>query len=228
MRAVRPFAPRPSNWLRLFQCLTLFGVLAPPVYIAFIDKLPVTAELLLLLLTMLGFFSAVLWMFWLKTWLVVFPMLLAFALLPCALFSNAGIWHKFHLDAVRDKVLAQLGSDSNFTVRRADYHVTGFDPSASWEIELQQPLPAPVLGWGPKLIEPDIDFLLRDATDEWYGPAAIAKRLARVPSITDASGFRVYAADTHYTPLCNAPGHCAVELTFSPDSKLLLLDVGNF
>ena len=51
-------------------------------------------------------------------------------LLPFALFSNAGIWHKFHLDAVRDKVLAQLGSGPNFIVRSADYHLTGLDPSA--------------------------------------------------------------------------------------------------
>ncbi len=228
MGIVKPHALKPSNWLRLFQCFTLFGVLAPPVYIAFIDELPVTAELLLLLFTILGFIGAVLWMYSLKTWHVVFPMMLAFALFPFALLSYGGIAKKFELDAVRNKVLAQLGSDSNFIVRRDDYDLPGIDPSANWEIELQQTLPAPVLGWGPELIEPAIDFSLVEVSEAWYSHADIAHRLAGVPGITDSSGFRIYSADTHYSSVCSAPGHCDVELTFSPDSKVLLLHVNNF
>jgi len=225
---IRSGTRRPSSYLRVFQCLTLLGVLAPPIYVACIDQLPVAIELFLLVLVVLGFIGAVLWMCWLKTWHVVFPMLLGFALFPFALISYAGIMSKFNLDAVRDKVLAQLGSDSNFIVRRADYEVIGFDRSASWEIELLQPLPAPVLGREPGLIEADIDFFLRNSDEDYSSPAAIAKRLARVADITDTSGFRIYGADTHSTFLCNAPGHCAVELIFSPDSKVLLLSVDNF
>ena len=228
MASIESSVRRPNKYLRVFQCLTLLGVLAPPVYIACIDQLHVTVELLLMVLTILGFVGAVLWMYCLKTWHVVFPMLLVFVLLPFAVISNAGIWTKLDLDAVRDKVLAQLGSGPNFIVRSADYHLTGLDPSAYWEIELLKPLPAPVLGWGPALLEPDIDFFVANADDAWYSPAAIADRLAGVAGITVTSGFRIYGADTHYTSLCKPSGHCAVELTFSPDSKVLLLRVNNF
>lgn len=227
MQEVRPRA-RPSKWLRLFQCLTVFGVLAPPLYIAFIDQLPVELEMLLMLLTILGFIGAFLWMYSLNTWRAVFLMLLVFALFPFALLSYGGIAKKFELDAVRDKVLEQLGSDSNFIVRCSDYDLPGIDPSADWEIELQRTLPAPVLGWGPQLIEPAIDFSLLEVSEAWYSHADIAQRLAGVPGITNSSGFRIYSADTHYSSVCIAPGHCDVELTFSPDSKVLLLHVNNF
>ena len=198
------------------------------VYYAFDSELPVNTVLLLLMLTILGFFGTVLWMYWLRTWRAVFPMLLAFVLFPFALLSNAAIWTKVDLDSVRDKVMAQLGSAPNFIVRRADYHLTGFDPSGSWEIELVQPLPAPVLGWGPGLTEPDIDFSLLDVSEAWYSYTDIADRVAGVPGIANMRDFRVYAADIHYTSLCRAPGHCDVELTFSPDAKVLFLHVSNF
>ena len=189
MARIESSVRRPSKYLRVFQYLTLFGVLAPPIYIACIDQLPVTVELLLMVLTILGFVGAVLWMYCLKTWHVVFPMLLVFVLLPFAVISNAGIWSKFDLDAVRDKVLAQLGSGPNFLVRHAHYEVIGIDPAASWEIELlQPPLPAPVLG----LTEPDIDFFVGNADEDWYSPTAIAQRLAGKAGIADTASFRLY------------------------------------
>ena len=197
-------------------------------FIVFDGDLPVVLELLLMLLTMLGFIGAFLWMYSLDTWRAIFPMLLVFALFPFALLSYGGIAIKFELDDVRDKVLEQMGSDSNFIVRRADYDLPGIDPSANWEIELHQTLPAPVLGWGPELIEPAIDFSLLEVSEAWYSHAEIAQRLAEVPGITDSSGFRIYSADTHYSSVCSAPVHCDVELTFSPDSKVLLLRVSNF
>ena len=210
-------------WLRLFQSLALLGVLAPTVYFA-IDGAPVGVVLFLLMLTMLGFIGAVLWLLCVDTWHMISPLALALMLFPLALFSVAGIGAKFELDAIRDKVLMQLGAKTEFRVRRSSYSLPGFDPSGFWEIELLKPLPAPRL----HLVPPDINFSVRDATDAWYGPAAIAKRLVSAPSITDTHRFRVYAADTHYSDLCDAPGHCSIELTFSPDSKVLLLDVGNF
>lgn len=201
MGGVSSVAPKPSKWLRLFQGLTLFGVLSPTIYYAFDGEIPIAIVLLLLVLTIFGFISAVLWMYQLNTWRVVFPMLLTFALMPFALFSCAGIANKFELDAVRNKVLEQLGSDSNFTVRSAEYHLTGFDPSASWEIEVPKTLPAPVLGWGPGLIEPDIDFSLLELDEGSYSHTDLGERLAKVPGIADTSSFESMRR-IPITPLC--------------------------
>jgi hypothetical protein len=199
--------------LRLLQSLAGLGLLAPCAYVLCQGDMPVALELLLMLTVILGFLSAIIWLLYLKTWHAIFPMLFIFALSLPTLFSYAGIAHKWDLDAVRDQVLRQLGA-TDFVVMQSDYSLVGFDPAGSWQIALSTPVASPTLG----LAEPNIDFYLCD-------PQSL--RLKNADG-TFAPEQQQYCADTHFSRLCEAPGHCSIALAHSPKSSVIHLDVSNF
>jgi hypothetical protein len=199
--------------LRLLQSLAVLGLLAPCAYLLLEGDMPVAVEMLLLLTVILGFLSAIVWLFWLKTWHALFPMLFILALFLPAVISFGGIAHKYDLDAVRDQVLQQLGA-ADFVVLQSSYVLPAFDPAGSWQIALSQPVIAPKLG----LAAPNINFFLCDQPSLKITNADAT--LAQEP--------QEYCADTHFSPLCALPGHCSIRLTHSAKSNLIDLSVSEF
>jgi hypothetical protein len=205
--------------LRMLQSLAVLGLLAPCAYVLLAGDMPVAVEMLLLVMVILGFLSAIIWLFYLKTWHAILPMLIIWALFLPAVMSYGGIAHKFDLDAVRDQVLRQLGV-TDFVVQKSNYVLPAFDPGGSWQIALSRAVaaPTPTPTPTPSLAEPNIDFFLCD-------PQNLGIKNANG---TIAHELLQYCADTHFSPLCQQPGHCSVKLMHSPKSKIIYLSVSEF
>jgi hypothetical protein len=199
--------------LRFLQSLAVLGLLAPCAYLLLEGDMPVAVEMLLLVTVILGFLSTIVWLFWLKTWHAIFPMLFILALFLPAVLSFGGIAHKFDLDAVRDQVLQQLGA-TDFVVQKSSYVLPAFDPAGTWQIALSQAVASPKLG----LADPNINFSLCD-------PGILKIKNA---DGNFAQAQQEFCADTHFSPLCALPGHCSITLTHSTKSNIIHISVSEF